>query len=315
MAKVETGSAVRSLSMSRFALVTALTTEDYTLGANRAVYAFDVTTGRELWKLLSPSSMEVNFGEALAVSGSTAVIGASDRFGGSFTSGSVYVYDILTGELLQQIFPSNAHRGQEFGYRVAIDGDLALIGDRYGDNGTLQDTGSAYVFDVARSGSPATSTTTARSTPPTMSPGATGSAQRTPKPTTTPGATNFGGTIAAATAANLLGNVPEPSSPAIILAGRCLACLFSSTPRPCRHRPGLPGRSCGNQNAPPREPIAPALLARVERCFESQQCEKHRSTQTSCEGAVRSIYRGRVWFPNIGPRSKLPWCRRTQPSL
>jgi outer membrane protein assembly factor BamB len=134
----------------RFALVTALTSDVFSTEKNRAVYAFDVTTGRELWKLESPSSMVTAFGFSVAVSGNTAIVGAPDRFGESFSSGSAYVFDILTGELLKQIFPSDAHLYQEFGHHVAIDGNLALMADRYGDKGTLKDTGSAYVFDVSR---------------------------------------------------------------------------------------------------------------------------------------------------------------------
>jgi hypothetical protein len=52
-----------------------------------------------------------------------------------------------------------------------------------------------------------------------------------------------------------------------------------------RHHTGLPrGAMFKNQNATPREAVAPALLARVEQCLNVRASNKHRPTRTSCEG-------------------------------
>jgi hypothetical protein len=71
--------------------------------------------------------------------------------------GAVYLFDVSTGELLKKIVPSDTHYGQSdedyaqtFGHSVGIDGNVAVVGARWGHNGTTPQTGSAYVFDVSR---------------------------------------------------------------------------------------------------------------------------------------------------------------------
>src|SRR5690606_1654568 len=52
----------------------------------------------------------------------------------------------------------------------------------------------------------------------------------------------------------------------------------------------------------------PRRLVRVEPCSRERGNSKHRSTQTSCGGGGR-IRLDVFCFKNIGPRSKLRWCR------
>ena len=155
-----------------------------------AAYLFDVKTGQQLRKLESDNSFD-GFGMFVDIHGTTAMVAAPLESGGGelwSAPGSVYLFDVSTGELLKKIVPSDTHPGQAFGHDVGIDGDFAVVGARYGDDGSLRYTGSAYLFDVSRGpGSPATSTPTARSTPPTTSSGATAWERPTPKPTTTRG--------------------------------------------------------------------------------------------------------------------------------
>jgi hypothetical protein len=81
--------------------------------------------------------------------------------------------------------------------------------------------------------------------------------------------------------------------------------MFPTNHAPAPARPG--GAMFSNQNTPPHEPIAPALLARVERCLSG------RARETPFHAAKlrgdETILRCHIWFPNIGPRSKLLWCR------
>ena len=83
------------------------------------------------------------FGNAVAVDGDTAIVGAKldDDFGTS--SGSVYVF-VRTGTTWTQqakLHASNASSYQAFGYSVALCGDTAVIGATGSGVG-----GSAYVF-------------------------------------------------------------------------------------------------------------------------------------------------------------------------
>jgi hypothetical protein len=50
------------------------------------------------------------------------------------------------------------------------------------------------------------------------------------------------------------------------------------------------------------------LRPAAKRCWIYHSRDKHRSTQTSCEGTER-ISAPAVWFPNSAPRSKLLWRR------
>ncbi len=81
------------------------------------------------------------FGESVAVSGNTAVVGAPHA---ANNRGAVYVFvNHGAGWVLQQeLTASNGKGNDQFGYSVALSGDVALIG---ANNGT-QNTGAAYVF-------------------------------------------------------------------------------------------------------------------------------------------------------------------------
>lgn len=90
------------------------------------------------------------FGDAVAISGSTAVVGAPlDDVGASEDSGSAYVFSFTVGGWDQEdkLIAADNAAGDEFGSRVAISGDTALIGAQYHDLSLdLEDAGAAYVF-------------------------------------------------------------------------------------------------------------------------------------------------------------------------
>jgi FG-GAP repeat len=108
-----------------------------------AAYVF---TGRKKnWALqktfLDPGSSNDFFGGAVAISGSTALIGATGQSSGS---GAVYVVgDTGTGWVAQKTLTAvDAEVAAFFGAAVAIDGTTAVIGAEYG----AAENGSAYVF-------------------------------------------------------------------------------------------------------------------------------------------------------------------------
>jgi hypothetical protein len=86
-------------------------------------------------------------GNAVDISGDTAVIGAFGDDNGGEDSGSAYVFTRTGGEWSQQakLTASDPAAFDEFSYAVAISGDTALIGAYRDDDGSF-DSGSAYVF-------------------------------------------------------------------------------------------------------------------------------------------------------------------------
>jgi hypothetical protein len=113
------------------------------------------------------------FGYSVATDGTVAVVGASSEDGSSTTvngsdddgklvSGAAYVFRLVNGEWAFEAYLKATNSGidDEFGYSVAVDGDLIVVGARNEkgssggvngpDNDLLDKSGAAYVF--ARSG-------------------------------------------------------------------------------------------------------------------------------------------------------------------
>ncbi|WP_285669670.1 VPLPA-CTERM sorting domain-containing protein [Paralimibaculum aggregatum] len=111
-----------------------------------SAYLFDTGTLAETKLTASDGAMFDEFGYAVALSGSTALIGARHDGDNGFYSGSAYLFD--TGTLAEtKLTPSDGAMFDEFGSTVAIDGSTALVGAaRDGDNGAS--SGSAYLFDT-----------------------------------------------------------------------------------------------------------------------------------------------------------------------
>lgn len=114
---------------------------------------------------------EEHFGHALALYDDTLVVGAPGDDSGAtgingdpnnvaaVDSGAVYVFVKSGGSWVQQAYlkASNTGAGDEFGFRVALDLDMLVVGARYEDsnatgldgnqaNNTAQDSGAVYVF-------------------------------------------------------------------------------------------------------------------------------------------------------------------------
>jgi hypothetical protein len=88
------------------------------------------------------------FGNSVAIDGDTVVIGSfADRIG-SLPTGSAYVYTRSGETWMQQakLFDSNPNFSDEFGYRVAVDNDTAVVSARFGDVGSNTSQGVVCVF-------------------------------------------------------------------------------------------------------------------------------------------------------------------------
>jgi len=99
--------------------------------------------------LASDGAFGDNFGRAVAVSGSTALIGARGDDDLGSDAGSAYVFSRAGISWTQQakLFADDGAAGDNFGFSVAVSGGTAVIG-AFGNGSRPSDSGSAYVFAV-----------------------------------------------------------------------------------------------------------------------------------------------------------------------
>jgi hypothetical protein len=120
-------------------------------------YIFNVTTGALLHTLNNPNAYDTSasdqFGEAVAISGNYAIVGAflEDDAGGT-SSGKAYIFDVTTGTLVKTLDNPNAYgtsSGDNFARTsVAIDGNYAIVGAQNEDEAGGVDSGKAYIFQA-----------------------------------------------------------------------------------------------------------------------------------------------------------------------
>ncbi len=122
-----------------------------------AVWTLVATNSRavaqELWlqrHFLYPADAQSDdeFGSAVAVQGQVSAITARLDDDTGSNAGSVYLYDLVTGEQLHKLNPGDPVNSKAFGSALAIDGGLLLIGAYLDWINGIQ-SGSAYVFDIA----------------------------------------------------------------------------------------------------------------------------------------------------------------------
>lgn len=111
---------------------------DYSNGAQAgAAYVFDALSGEQLFKLLPEFGYNNDyFGRAVAISGTTVLVGAWGAFGG----GRADLFDATTGVLIESIYSPNS--SQQFGRSVSMDGSRFLIGAPHSGRGW------AHLFQV-----------------------------------------------------------------------------------------------------------------------------------------------------------------------
>ena len=136
-----------------------------------------------------------DFGFSVAISGTTALVGARAEDEGGGTSGAAYAFTAADGWAQGAKFkPADSADLDEFGYAMGLDGSTAVVGALKGDADMqmVNDAGAAYIFTLQQTAATPTPTPTATATPtPTATPTATPTptATATPTPTVTPTAT------------------------------------------------------------------------------------------------------------------------------
>lgn len=101
-------------------------------------------------KLVPSDSQSANrFGNGVAISGDTVVIGAfTDNVGANTDQGSAYIF-VRNGTTWTQqakLIANDGAASDQFGFRVGISGDTVIIGSLRDDVGGVTDKGAAYVF-------------------------------------------------------------------------------------------------------------------------------------------------------------------------
>ncbi len=121
------------------------TSSGYAAGA---AYIYDVNTGQQFFQVIPGDAAPQDiFGYAVSIDGDLAIVGApSDDDMGTF-SGSAYVVDVPTGQVIRKIVPADGMASDHFGWSVSISGNLAIIGSRW-DSDVAWLAGAAYIFDV-----------------------------------------------------------------------------------------------------------------------------------------------------------------------
>ena len=116
--------------------------------------AFTLTTTvpflADRWKVRgSESDVNGRFGGAVAVEGTTAVVGAPNEAGSNGLSGAVYVFELEGGAWSesQRITSPDAGPGDGFGRSVAIDGGILVVGASGHEHASIgSNRGAAYVY-------------------------------------------------------------------------------------------------------------------------------------------------------------------------
>ena len=140
-----------------YAIVGAVTEDDAGGTTSGKAYIFDVTTGTLLHTLDNPNAYDTsnsdNFGEAVAISGNYAIVGAyqEDDAGGA-NSGKAYIFNVTTGALVKTLDNPNAYGTSDSDFfartSVAIDGNYAIVGAYLEDDAGGTASGKAYIFQA-----------------------------------------------------------------------------------------------------------------------------------------------------------------------
>jgi len=127
--------------------------EDDADGSNSGkAYIFNVTSGALVHTLDNPdadgTSYDDRFGYSVVMSGNNAIVSAWGE--GSF-SGKAYIFNVTSGALVHTLDNPNAYSTSgfdDFGYSVAISGNMAIVGARGEDDAAGNGSGKAYIFNV-----------------------------------------------------------------------------------------------------------------------------------------------------------------------
>ena len=116
-----------------------------------AAYVFVLNNGnwtQQAVLLANDGAVADKFGESVAISGNTIVVGAFQDDTGFANGGSAYVFTRsgTTWTFQQKLTPALMAANDEFGNDVGITGDSIIVGSHLADLPSNADAGAAYVF-------------------------------------------------------------------------------------------------------------------------------------------------------------------------
>ncbi len=116
--------------------------------ASGSAYVFDTATGQQIAKLLPSDGEALDlFGVSVAISGTTAIVGAYGNDDNGDYSGSAYLFDTATGQQIAKLLPNDGAANDRFGESAGVSGTTAIVG-AYLDDDSGTGSGSAYLFDT-----------------------------------------------------------------------------------------------------------------------------------------------------------------------
>ena len=121
---------------------------DHTAGPQKhgRAHVFNLRTGQRV-HVLKADDPSFLFGGALAMNERWVLASSRHSTPSHFADGAVYVFETGTWQRMAKITAPDGHNNQYFGGRIAVDGDLALIGAP-GDQTVGNDSGAAYLMDL-----------------------------------------------------------------------------------------------------------------------------------------------------------------------
>jgi len=140
-----------AVAMSGNTMVVGARFDSTTASQAGAAYVFVLNNGTLAQEaiLLAPDGAATDkFGQAVAMSGNTIVVGAYQDDTGFADGGSAYVFirNGTTWTFQQKLTPALQSANEEFGNAVGITGDSIIVGAHFSDLPSNSDAGAAYVF-------------------------------------------------------------------------------------------------------------------------------------------------------------------------
>lgn len=115
-----------------------------------SAYLFDAISGVQLHKFVAGDARAGDrFGRSVAIGDGIVCVGSPLDDAAGADSGSVYVFDAVSGAQLRKIVPADGAAGDRFGFAISLDEDGLLAACAYHDDERGRDSGSVYLFDAA----------------------------------------------------------------------------------------------------------------------------------------------------------------------
>ena len=139
-----------SVAISGTTAIVGALWDDDNGNSSGSAYLFDTATGQQIAKLLANDGAEGDlFGRSVAISGTTAIVGANQDDDNGDRSGAAYLFDATTGRQIAKLLPDDGEAFDQFGFSVAINGTTAIVGAAIDSEEGFFASGSAYLFDIS----------------------------------------------------------------------------------------------------------------------------------------------------------------------